>query len=404
MEEKQQHYLSMHKYKIFQDKDGRWKTTLPDKTKKNGRRLIAKKNLNELNKVVANFYEEDEKINNNPILRISKNATLEELYPFWFESRRLEVKNVRTVKRNHQEWKRYYLGTPITKIPMKKLTVNELKDWAHKMIDDNQFNKRDYYDMTLIMKKCFEFAYDEGICENTWAIAKTKINTKKLRKMTKPDNSTQVYFLDEREKIVEYSLRMFALRPWNIGILTIPFLFTTGLRIGEVVALKYDDLQENEIYVRNGEVSDYIYDNESDTFKYAGKVVEDHVKTDAGVRIVPYTDSAKKIIALVEKSSKYYNYYDNGYIFCPASKRMVSNSIGHLITNYCSKVGIPSKSAHKIRKTYISQAISNGIDLDTICKVSGHVDLKTTLQSYLFSLERKDEIYNKFNEIFQDVV
>ena len=31
----------MHKYKIFQDKDKRWKTTLPDDTKKNGRRLIA---------------------------------------------------------------------------------------------------------------------------------------------------------------------------------------------------------------------------------------------------------------------------------------------------------------------------------------------------------------------------
>ena len=156
MENKREHYLSMHKYKIFQDKDGRWKTTLPDKTKRNGRRLIAKKNLDDLNIIVADFYEEEEKKEQNPILRLPKNVTLEELYPIWLESRRLEAKNIRTVKRNHQEWNRYYLGTSITKVPMNLLTVNELKDWAHKMINENQFNKREYYDMTLIIKKCFE--------------------------------------------------------------------------------------------------------------------------------------------------------------------------------------------------------------------------------------------------------
>lgn len=112
----------------------------------------------------------------------------------------------------------------------------------------------------------------------------------------------------------------------------------------------------------------------------------------------------KKIIDMIEKSCAYYEYYDNGYIFCPRSKRMASNSIDHLLIRYCEEVNIPKKSAHKIRKTYISQAINNGIDLDTVCRIAGHVDLKTTFQSYLFALERKEEIYDKFNDIFQDVV
>ncbi len=405
MQNKKEHYLSMHKYKIFQDqKDKRWKTTLPDETKKSGRRLIAKTNEEDLLDIVANYYEEEEKKRENPILRLSQDATLEDLYPIWFESRRLEVKNTRTVKRNHQEWKRYYQGTPITKIPMHKLTVNELKDWAHKMINDNEFNKRDYYNMTLIIKKCFEYASDEGICEDTWAIAKGKINTKKLKRVSKPENHTQIYSVDEKLKIINHAFKMFALKPWNIGIMTIPFLFLTGLRIGEVVALRYDDLQENEIHIRSGEVNHYIYDEEVQDFKYSGKRVENHTKSDAGIRTVPYTDSAKKIIAMIERSSEYYGYYDDGYIFCPASKRMTSNSIDHTLTRYCKTVGIPEKSAHKIRKTYISQAISSGVDLDTICRISGHADLKTTLESYLFGLKRDDEVYNIFNNIFQDAV
>ena len=404
MEEQKQHYLSMHKYKIFQDKDGRWKTTLPDETKKNGRRLIAKSKLEDLNGIIAEFYKKQEEIQNNPLLRFAEDITLEELYPVWLESRMLEVKNVRTVKRNHQEWNRYYKDTEIVKIPMRRLTVNELKDWAHKLITDNDMNKRDYYDMTLIMKKCFEYASDEGLCENTWAIAKTKVNTKKLKKMVKPENETQIYFFDEKVKLIQHALKMFAFRPWNISALTIPFLFVTGLRISELVALKYSDLTENEIIIRKSEVNNYTFDDETKSFKYVGKIVEDHAKTEAGIRKVPYTDSAKRIIAMIERSCAYYEYYDNDYIFCPRSKRMASNSIDHLLIRYCNDINIPKKSAHKIRKTYISQAINSGIDLDTVCRISGHVDLKTTFQSYLFALERKEEIYDKFNDIFQDVV
>lgn len=404
IKEKNQEYLSKHKYKIFQDKDGRWKTTLLDETKSNGRRLIAKKNKEDLEQAIIDFYMDLEQKENNPISRLSKYTTLEELYPIWLDSRILESKNMRTAKRNHQDWNRYYKNTPITKVPMSNLSVNELKDWAHKLIDDNQLNKRQYYNITLIIKKCFEYASDEGLCENTWEKAKGKVNTKKLKKVNRPESSTQVYFKDEEDELIKYTLKMFTERPWNIGILTLPFIFYTGMRIGEVVALRYDDLSENEIYVRCGEVNDFCYDKESKTFKYVGKKVENHVKTEAGTRIIPYTDSAKKIIELVERSSSYYEYYDNGYIFCPASKRMVSNTIGHSITRYCNKLGIPEKSAHKIRKTYISQAINNGIDLDTVCRVAGHVDLKTTLQSYLFSLDRKDDVYKKFNDIFKSVI
>ena len=105
---------------------------------------------------------------------------------------------------------------------------------------------------------------------------------------------------------------------------------------------------------------------------------------------------------VVERSSLYYGYHDDDYIFCPRSKRMTANSIDHTLYRYCHAIGMTPKSAHKIRKTYISLAFTNRIDLDTICKIARHVDLKTTFQSYIFSLERKDDVYLKFNEIFQN--
>lgn len=400
MENQRQHYLSMHKYSIFQDKDGRWKSTLPDTTKKSGRKLITRTKKQDLENIIIKYYKDEEEYQNLKNYRLSNDITLEELYPIWLDSRILEVNNIRTVKRNDQEWRRYYKGTPITKKPMRLLTINELRDWAHKMIDDNQFNKRDYYDMALIIKKTFEFMENEGICENTWS--KVKINTKKLRKISKKENTTQIYFVDEKMKLVQYSLKMFMERPWNITSLVIPFLFITGLRIGEVVALKYDNFTDNEIVIESSEINNYEYENGK--FVYRGKAIIDHTKTEAGKRKVPYTDGAKKIIDMIKKSSEYYGYYDNGYVFCPNSRRIVSNTIDKKLYCYCEALGIPKKSAHKIRKTYISQMIQNGIDLDTVCRVSGHVDLKTTFDSYLFCLETNDQVHEKFNELFTGII
>lgn len=220
--------------------------------------------------------------------------------------------------------------------------------------------------------------------------------------MVKQDNVTPIYFFDEKVQMVQHTLKLFVEHPWNISNLTIPLLFVTGMRIGEIVALKYDDITENSILIRRGEVNDYIFAIVNKTFVYNGKKVGDHTKTDCGERSIPLTAGAKQIIDMVKKASQQYNYYDNNYIFCPASKRMISNTIDKKLYQYCEDLGIPKKSAHKIRKTYISQIINGGIDLDTVCKVSGHVDLKTTLQSYYFCLERKEDVYDKFDTIFKE--
>jgi hypothetical protein len=233
--EERNQILSQHQYKIFKANDGRWKTTLPDPTKKRGRRLIAKADLTLLeDEIVAYYTELKEKPNH-------KNITLRNIYPLWLQSRKHEVKSLMTAKKNDQDWKRYYLNDPIIDKPMKNLTVQELKDWAHKKIDEHQFNKRDYYNMAVVIKKCFKFAKDsEFIDRNTWA--EVEINTDKLRKDKKKDSKKEVYYLEEQQALIQYSFDMFNKNPRNIGALSIPLLFVTGLRIGELVALKYEDL------------------------------------------------------------------------------------------------------------------------------------------------------------------
>ena len=394
-QERRNSILSKHKYSIFQDKkDKRWKTTVADPTKKNGKRLIAKKDRRELEDLIIDYIGEEE----NEQFR---NCTLRELYLPWLKSRKLETNSINTVKKNDQDWRKYYENDPIVDVPMRTFTCQQLKDWAHKKIRDNEFNKKQYYNMIVIMNKLFEYAKDSYyIDKNVWK--EVKINTKLLKKNPKKSNETQVYFLDEKIKLVSYALSRFKKNPKNIGALAIPLMFLTGMRIGEVAALKYEDLKDNEIIISRSEVVDYDM-LEDGTFVYAGVKVVDHAKTEAGERSIPYTHGAKQIIALIKKTSEKYGFYDEGYVFCPHSKRMKSNAIDIKLYEFCEMIGIPRKSAHKIRKTFISQMISNGIDIDTVCRVSGHTDIKTTFDSYTYSLVKKEDRIDEFQNMCSDL-
>ena len=394
-QEKRKEILSKHKYSIFQDKDGRWKTTIDDSSKKNGKKLIAKKDRRDLEDYIIDYLGQCD------IPEFKESSTLRDLYLPWLNSRKLEVNSLNTVKRNAQDWKNYYENDPIVDIPIRYFTCQQLKDWAHKKIRDNDFSKKQYYNMIVIMNKLFEYAKDSLLIDkNIWK--DVKINTKLLKKNPKKSNETQIYFIDEKIKLVSYALSRFKKNPKNIGALAIPLMFLTGMRIGEVVALKYEDLKETEIIISRSEVMDYDM-HEDGTFHYMGVKVVDHAKTEAGERSIPYTQGAKQIIALIKETSEKYGFYDEGYVFCPNSRRLKSVTIDVKIYDFCEKIGIPKKSAHKIRKTFISQKIICGIDLDTVCRVSGHTDISTTFNSYTYSLTKKEDRVDEFQNMCSDL-
>lgn len=389
-EQKRKEILEQHPYDIWIGKNGRWYTHIPDKTKKDERRKIAKSTRKKIEDAIVENHETN--------LHKDDAITLRNVYPKWMQSRKLEVSCMNTARKNDWDWKTYYLNDPIIDVKMDSLSEQMLKDWAHTKIEKYKLNKRAYYNMAIIMKKCFEYAKASRLIEhNTWQ--DVVINTKKFAIDRKKENTTQIYFYDEQYKIIEYALSLFIRDPKNITALIIPLLFLTGLRCGEVVALKYEDITDTDIIIRQSESTLYNIDS-SGKFAFVGQEIVPHAKTKAGERKVPLTKGAKKIIEMVKTASEEYGLYDDGFIFCPRSKRLKAGSVDSKLYRYCESCGIPKKSAHKIRKTYISRLINDGrIDLDTICRVAGHTDLKTTLGSYTFGLEQKEVIHDNFEKI-----
>ncbi|MCR5767953.1 MAG: tyrosine-type recombinase/integrase [Lachnospiraceae bacterium] len=68
--------------------------------------------------------------------------------------------------------------------------------------------------------------------------------------------------------------------------------------------------------------------------------------------------------------------------------------------NLCDKIGISRKSAHKIRKTYISTLLDAGVNPDTVREQAGHEDLRVTYKNYFFDRKSKPQIEEQMERVW----
>ena len=388
--------LALHTYKIWEGKDGKWYSYLPDPTKEDKRRKLKKNTETELKKAIVAFYEAaaaEEQRNRN---------TLRTLYPKWLELKAAHTNATGSIQRLDADWKRYYLPYPdIIDTPVRDLTVQDLDLWIHSVIKTFSMTKTCYYNMSVIIRQCMDMAVDQGILTSN-TFRKVKIQTKMLRRNVKKDDETQVFLIDETEQVFNAALKDLERNPDNTAPLAVMLAFVTGLRRGEIVALKEEDISVNTLQVRRMERVNYSCKG-TDQVSYAGQSVVDATKTPAGTRSVPLIPAARKILEMVQEINRRNGWYDEGFLFLnEKGKRMTSWQVKYRIRKYCEDCGIKPKSFHKIRKTYISALVDAHVSINSIRKACGHVDERTTLNNYCYNRRTRSETEAQFNEALID--
>lgn len=382
--------LNKHKYKIFQDKDGRWKTTLPDETKKSKRRLIAKKTYEDLESEIINYYADEEdaeylKENLNEFI------TLRDIYPKWLNIKMYRTKSSSYIRRINNDWERFYKNDEIIDIPLQQLKYFTLDKWVHEVIVKYSLTKKSYYNMSMILRQCLDYASEEeiGIIENN-PFYKVKVDNKLFTKTKKPKSETQVFIGDEKEILCNTALEKFYLRPRFTTPLAIILNFNLGLRVGELMAIKWSDISNNYIHIQRQETAKYVIEN--GVVKRCGVEVSEYTKSEAGDREIYLNQEARDILYLIKKTNIKYGYYDDDYVFVGThSTRLTTGSINKYLYTLCDYAGFDKKSSHKIRKTFVSSLFDKGLGINKIREVAGHEDERTSLNNYCFSIKTADE-------------
>lgn len=118
--------------------------------------------------------------------------------------------------------------------------------------------------------------------------------------------------------------------------------------------------------------------------RFLTKEIVEHTKGSYGVRTIPLTDEAKKILELSAK-------FSGGFIFSSDDKPLGYDAIRKALYKYCKILNIKRKSSHKIRKTVISSLIDSGMNIDSVRKIAGHMDERTTYRCYCYDRRTDDQ-------------
>ena len=114
---KRENYLNLHKqsYKTWQGTDGKWRTYLPDASKKDGRRLVKKVTEEKLNDAIVEYYQSQEKQSK------SKKITLRTWYQTWLDYKKLQTRSTMYIRRIASDWDNYYQNDSLIDIPLTQL-------------------------------------------------------------------------------------------------------------------------------------------------------------------------------------------------------------------------------------------------------------------------------------------
>ena len=335
--------------------------------------------LEKLEKAILEHYlnEEDKKI-------LPEIQTLREIYPQWLKYKYAHTASSSYIKRIDNDWKKYYLNNKIIDKPIHQLTYIELDTWAHSLVNSLSLTKKQYFNMTVIMRQCLEYCCDMNYI-STNPFHRVKIDKKLFTKTPKPKNYTQVFLEEEEVNLCKYLLDEYEHNPKVLTPLAIVLNFQLGLRIGELVALKWEDIHDNYICIQRMEVATYSINNDCIVVKNGADIAE-YTKSDAGEREVYLNSESRKILKLIKKSSIKYSLYSDDFIFVnPKCKRITISSLEKYLYRRCEKTNIAQKSSHKIRKTYISSLFDKGLNIDKIREIAGHSDERTSLHNYCFN-------------------
>ncbi len=373
---KRKEVLQKHKFAITPAKEGvkgsLWQTRYINSEGKKIK-ITATTEQSLIDKLVKIYSELEEK------------HTIASIYVDWLEKRKKQGLAVGTINRNINHWNLYYRDNEIVNKPIQNITIDDIENFFYScMTDFDNFTIKEYGNMKIIMTDVFKIAKRNGyINYNPCDDIEVKLNGCKPK--TKHNPKDRVYFNDEKNKLfteIEKDIKKQS-RTNGYGIL---ILFQLGLRVGELSALKWSDIDYNDksIHIQRMETNGLNANNKTI------RVVKEHTKgkSETGNRILPLSDY---VIELFNKIKSFNNahYSKNDFIFINGNGRMTNRQFDNFLRKMCKYANIQIKSSHDIRRTVASVMYANGVNIEIIRDYLGHSDIRTTY-SYIYNIDDEE--------------
>ena len=246
-------------------------------------------------------------------------------------------------------------------------------------------------DIFTFAKTILYFAMEEG------EISERRFKTKTPYGFRETDNGQDEYFKEEEyKKLLLLSMTIDESgKIYNQSKIFTMLALTTGMRIGEICGLKWNDVDFESNIIKIQRTVQRIVNIDGSSYINIGEP-----KSKSSKRTVILTDVAEEALLKYKRCFGEENCLPNNYILTnkhtPTEPRTVRQGYSRLL----KANDIQYIHPHGLRHTFTTYAIDNGIDVKTTSALLGHAHTSMTLDIYTHITEKQmKNTVNRLNEI-----
>ena len=313
---------------------------------------------------------EEAKLEANAGLDLDKrNTKVGTAFRHWlFNVKRVEVK-ASSFTRYEATYRNHIEVYPIVNMLLSKLDSATLQAHINYLYEDEELSPSTIAETAKVWRMFLSWAMDEGF------LTKNPSRNLSLPTTRASKKTIEVFSPDERQKIMSY----LAKGKYQYDTV-IRLAFATGMRQGELLGLKWEDIYDGAIHVKRSTAM--VTHIDKDGNRELSREVWS-TKTANSVRTIPISAETERVLSEHKLKQKKFM-FAHGY---PQSEYVFTSSTGELIDarvfirsyeRMLTRAGVKYRKFHTIRHTFATEAIRRGVDVKDLQMLLGHSDVATT--------------------------
>lgn len=332
---------------------------------------------------------------NNGLISSDDKITLEQWFHTWlFEFRINELKDT-SFERYEGIFRNYIKGSILGKKKLSDIRTAHIQAYYNTLAEQGK-STNTIKTLNKTLKTCLNDALKQGYIVKNYC----SLVTMPKSDIKEKEHDITFFTIEEQQRFI-------ATLDKNRNRMLFILALGSGLRLGELMALKWDnvDMVNNTLSVTHAisRISKVGKDG-SRTWS----VLEHDPKTKSSIRTIPLPVNIVKELRKhkLEQDKEILKngelYQKNNLVFCTElGGYLDTRNLTRSYARALSKAGIEHKKFHSMRHTYATRLFENDVPIKTVQSLMGHNDITTTMNIYTHVTPEKmtDEV-QKLNSIF----
>ncbi len=291
----------------------------------------------------------------------------------WLLSIQYDIKESTFAK--YQSIMKNHIKTYFKGVLLSSLSEEMISDFRGKLLKENGLSEKTVKDILIVLRSIFKYI-EETVGED---IPHIEISYPKPQK-----REMRVLNREEQRRLEQYLCQDMDFCKFGIYL-----ALYTGLRIGEISTLRWQDISREERTLMVSATMQRLPDPQQSLGRKT-KVVISAPKSRAGVRVIPLSDELYALCCKMNPGKS------EAFVLTGSECYMEPRALQYRFHTIAKACNLENVHFHTLRHTFATRCVEVGFDIKSLSEILGHANTRITLDRYVHSsMELKREHMNK---------